>query len=144
MNCPRERAENFIVKRNDDRNLRQFAEVFFRLTALGSRIWNRSIACNFVAHKSVVLVFVENFPRFFFFFGFRKNSGSIFAGTRAKFFLQNELVVVPIAAILTVLKTKVGRNRLDVNVRLLNIQGIVVEAKEDVKGENCGESCQQN
>lgn len=82
-----------------------------------------------------MLVLLENLLRELLFLGVWKDGRSILACACSRLFILDELVVVPVSFDVLVLKAIVGREGLDVDVRLLNLERVVVETQEDVKNE---------
>lgn len=132
---PRERAEDFIVEGNDDGDFRQVGEVFLHCALGRSWVGQGAISCYFIAHQTIVLVLLENLLRELLLLGVWKDGGSILTCACSRLFILDELIVVPVSFDVLVLKAIVRREGLDVDVRLLNLERVVVETQEDVKNE---------
>ena len=83
-----------------------------------------------------MLILFENLLRELLFLGIGEDWRSIFTCTCSSLFVLDELIIVPVFFDVFVLKAVVGSEGLDVDVGLLDLEGIVVDTDEDVEGED--------
>lgn len=98
-----------------------------------SRIGYRPIPSNLVAYQSVVLVFLENLAAQLFLLLRDVHRLTLLARPRPERLSLDCLVVVPVLGSRRVFESKVRVEGLDVDVGLLNRQGIIVPLDQTVK-----------
>jgi hypothetical protein len=138
MHRPHQNTQMLIVKRNNDTDARQFLQISQFPAILVPQVSQRSIHGYFIAHQSIVAIFVENSPiQIPFIRSYVCHCTAILARSNAMPLRIYKLVIVPVNldVVAIVSATEKGGKWLDVNEILLNSEGFIVVLDDLYHGE---------